>query len=101
MADAGREKASVHHDSQSNDGADSGRGSETLCCLGAQFASRGFFTTGSSEFDSDRRLFRERGGGGGESLFAGVAHGKGERETLETRSGDDLNDTERHSMHCK
>ena len=55
-------KASVHHDSQLNEGAGSGKGSETVCFLGTQSKPRGFLTACSSESDSDKRLFRERGG---------------------------------------
>lgn len=62
VANEGRAKASVHHDSQSKDGTDSGDGSETACLLGAQSDPLGLLTAGTSEFDSDRRLFRERGG---------------------------------------
>ena len=63
VTDGGRAKASVHHDSQSNDGVESGKGSETVCFLGAQSKHRGFLTAGSSKLDSDKRLFRECGGG--------------------------------------
>lgn len=55
-------KASVHHDSQSNDGVGSGKESETVCFLGVQFKHRYFLTAGSLELGSDRRLFRECGG---------------------------------------
>lgn len=47
VADGGRAKASVHHDSQSNDGAGSGKGSETVCFVGALSKHRGFLTAGS------------------------------------------------------
>jgi len=57
LANGGRAKASVHHDSQSNDGAGGGKGFETACFLGAQSKPRGFLTAGSSELDSDKRLF--------------------------------------------
>jgi len=59
LADGGRAKASVHHDSQSNDEASGGKGSETACFLGAQSKPRSFLTAGSLELDSDKRLFRE------------------------------------------
>ena len=62
VASGGRAKASLHHDSQSNEGVDSGKGSETICFFGAQSKPRGFLTAGLSEFDSDKRLFREHGG---------------------------------------
>ena len=72
VTNGGREKASLHHDSQSNEGVGSGKGSETICFLGVQSKPRGFLTTGSWEFDSDRRLFRERGGGWRETTWVGV-----------------------------
>ena len=86
VADGGRAKGSVHHDSQSNESVDCGRGSETACFLGAQSDPRGFLTAGSPEFDSDKRLFRE--GGGGEVLLAAGAVGRGgQGEALEASSG--------------
>ena len=77
MADGGRAKASVHHDSQSNGDAGGGEGSEAVCFLGAQSKPRGFLTAGSSEFDSDKRLFRERGGEGVGTCCMGM----GDRES--------------------
>ena len=62
VADGGRAKASVHHDSQSNSGVGGGKGSETVCFLGTRSKHRGFLTMGSSELDSIERLFRECGG---------------------------------------
>lgn len=62
VAKGGKVKALVHNDSKSNDGADRGKGSETVCFLGAQSDPRGFLTVDPSEFASDRRLLRERGG---------------------------------------
>ena len=62
MANGGRAKASLHHDSQSNKGMGSGKGSEAACFLGVQSKPRGFLTAGSSEFDSDKRLFRDSEG---------------------------------------
>ena len=64
VTDGGRAKASVHHDCQSNDGVSNGKGSETVCFLGDQSKHRDFLTAGSSELDSDKRLFRECGGEG-------------------------------------
>ena len=75
VTDGGRAKASVHHDSQSN-GVGNGKGSETVCVLGAQSKHRGFLTAGSSELDSDKRLFRECGGEG-EASLAEVDDGEG------------------------
>ena len=54
----GRAKASVHHDSQSNDEAGGGEGSETACFLGTQSKPRGFLAADSLVLDSDKRLFR-------------------------------------------
>lgn len=89
VANGGRAKASVHHDSQSNDGVGSGKESETICFREAQSKPRGFLTVGSSESDSDNRLFRECGGAGGETSWTGV----GVRESeWEVDSGErDLN----------
>lgn len=87
MADEGRTKASVHHDPQSNDGVGSGKGSETTCFLRAQSDPRGFLTAGSSEFDSDRRLFRRRGGEEEDSSIVGMAERVYEWEGLGVRSG--------------
>lgn len=89
--DGGRAKASVHHDSQSNDGAGSGKGSETIWFLRAQSRLLGFLTVGSSKLDSDNRLFRERAGEGGELLWVEVGDGESERETRSVGSA--LNDT--------
>ena len=72
VADGGRAKASIHHDSQSNNAVGSGEGSETVGFLGAQSKPRGLLTAGPSEFDSDKRLFRERGGEGEEASCAGA-----------------------------
>ena len=73
VADGGRAKASVHHDSQSNDCVGSGKGSETVCFFGAQHGPRCFLTAGSSEFDSDKRLFLEsRGEREGVSAMGGI-----------------------------
>ena len=95
-ANGGRAKASLHHDSQSNEGAGSGKGSETTCFLGAQSRPRGFLTAGSSEFDSDKRLFREREG---ETACEGV-DGRGSR--WEDRSGEgSLNSAKHYLMPCK
>ena len=97
VANGGRAKASLHHDSQSNEGVGSGKGSETICFLGAQSKPRGFLTVGSSEFDSDKRLFRERGGE--ETPCEGV----GDRESRwEVRSGDSaLDSTKHYFVPCK
>ena len=98
VANGGRAKASLHHDSQSNEGAGSGKGSETVCFLGAQSKPRGFLTGGSSEFESDKRLFRERGGEG--EVFCGGVGGRQSRR--EIRSGDGaLNGAKRYLMPCK
>ena len=67
VAGGGRTKASLHHDSQLNEDVSNGKGSETACFLGAKSKPRGFLTAGSSELDSDKRLFRERGGEGEEA----------------------------------
>ena len=67
VANGGRAKASVHHDSQSNDGVGSGKGSEAVCFREAQPKPRGFLTVSSSESESDNRLFRECGGEGEET----------------------------------
>ena len=97
VTDGGMAKASVHHDSQSKDGAGSGKGSETVCFLGAESNPRGFLTAGSSEFDSDKRLFRGRGGEGEKSWSVRVLDGEGERGALEVCSGDSiLNGIKRH-----
>ena len=77
VADGGRAKASVHHDSQSNDGVGSGKGSETVCFLGTQSKHRSFLTAGPLELASDSRLFRECGGEGEETPWAEV----GDRES--------------------
>lgn len=81
-------KASVHHDPQSNDGVGSGKGSETVCFLGAESGPRGLLTAGSSEFDSDRRLFRGHGGEGEDSLMVEVVDGVYELEGPGVCSGD-------------
>ena len=101
VADGGRAKGSVHHDSQSNESVDGGRGSETACFLGAQSDPRGFLTAGSLEFDSDKRLFRE--GGGGEVSSAVETVGKeGEGGGLGASSGGGvLRDKERQSVPCE
>ena len=80
VTDGGRTKASVHHDSQSN-GVGNGKGSETVCIFGAQSKHRGFLTAGSSELDSDKRLFRECEGEGEASLEE-VGDREGERGAL-------------------
>ena len=101
VAGGGGAKASVHHDSQSNDGVGSGKGSETICFLGvgAQPEPRGFLTAGSSEFDSDKRLFCGRGGEGEESSVVGVVDEEGNLEGLGIRSGGGaLNCVKRHSL---
>lgn len=96
LANGGRAKASLHHDSQSNEGVGSGRGSETVCFLGAQSKPRGFLSVGSSEFDSDKRLFRERGREGDEMAWEGVG---GRESRWEDRSGEGaLNCTKRYLM---
>lgn len=100
VADRGRAKASVHHDSQSNDDVGNGRGSETVCFLEAQSKHRGFLTAGSSKLDSDERLFRECGGEGEGASWAEA----GDEETgWEVLSGDrDLNNiTKYDSVYCK
>ena len=95
VANGGRAKASLHHDSQSNEGVGSGKGSEAICFLGAQSKLRGFLITGSSEFDSDKRLFREHGGGG-EISWVGVG---GRESRWEVLSEDDtLNIAKYYSM---
>ena len=94
VADEGRAKASLHHDSQSNEGAGSGKGSETICFLGAQSEPRGFLAGVSSEFDSEKRLLRERGGE--ETVWEGVG---GRESRWEDRSGEGaLNCTKRYLM---
>ena len=97
VADEGRAKASVHHDSQSNDGVGNGEGSETVCFLGTQSKHRGFLTAGSSELDSDKRLFRECGGE--ETHWLGVGDGESEWEVLPGEG--DLNKRKHDSMRCK
>lgn len=98
VADGGRAKASIHHDSQSNDDVGSGKGSETVCFLGAQSEHRGFLTAGSTELDSDKRLFRE-GGGGEETSWDEMCGGESEWEVF---LGDgDLNNTKCDSMRCR
>lgn len=101
VADGGRAKGSVHHDSQSNESVDCGRGSETACFLGAQSDPRGFLTAGSPEFDSDKRLFRE--GGGGEVSSAAENTGrKGEGRALGAGSGGGvLRNKKRQSVPCE
>ena len=64
VADGGRAKALLDHESQSNEGVGLGRGSETVCFFGTHSRPRGFLTAGSSEMASDKRLFREREGDG-------------------------------------
>ena len=98
VANGGRAKASVHHDSQSNDGVGSGRGSETVCFLGAQSKHRGFLTVGSSESDSDKRLFRECGGGE-ETSWTGV--GDGESDWVGISGVGALNNTKGDLVHCE
>ena len=85
VANGGRAKASLHHEPQSNDGVGNGKGSDTVCFFGAQSDPRGFLTADSSEFDSDRRLFRGRGGEGEESLTVGVVGKVGGLEGLDAR----------------
>ena len=77
-------KASVHHDSQSNDGVGSGRGSETVCFLEPRSNPRGLLTAGSSGFDSARRLFRELRE---ESLLTGIIDWESKSEVMHVRSG--------------
>ena len=72
VADGGRAKASVHHDCQSNEGGGNGKGSETACFLGAHSKPRGFLVAGSTELDSDKRLFREHEGEGEEMSWMEV-----------------------------
>lgn len=100
VADGGGAKASIHHESQSNDGVGSGKGSETVCFRGAQSKPRGFLTVGSPESNSDNRLFRECGGEGGETSWAGVG---GRESEWEVDSGErDLNETTKHELiYCK
>ena len=86
VADEGRVKASMHHDSQSNECDGSGKGSETACFLGAQSDPRGFLSGGSSGIGPDRRLLRECGREG-ESSTEGAVGGKGEWEVKEAHSG--------------
>lgn len=62
-------KFSLHHNSQLNEAGGSGSGSGTVCFLAAQSNPRDLLVTRSSGFDSDRRLFRNRGGG--EQSFLG------------------------------
>ena len=88
VPNGGRAKASVHHDPQSNDGVGSGKGSETACFLGAESEPRGFLTVGSSELDSDSRLFRGCGGEGEDSLMVGVVNGVREWEGPDVCPGD-------------
>ena len=88
VTDGGRVKASVHHDSQSNDCAGKGKGSETTCFLGARPDPRDFFTAGSSAFDSDKRLFRGRREGEEESTPTGVVGREGEWEVNGGDSGE-------------
>jgi len=100
VANGGRAKASVHHDSQSNDGVGSGKGSETVCFREAQSKSRGFLTVGSSESDSDNRLFRECGGAGGEISGTGVGGRESEWEVDSVER--DLDETTKYElMHRK
>ena len=97
ITDGGRAKASVHHESQSNDCAGKGKGSETTFFLGARSGPRGFFTEHSSTFDSDKRLFRGRGGGGEESTPTGVVGREGKWEVNGGDSGEVfLNSAKRH-----
>lgn len=95
----GREKASLHHESQSNNGVCSGKGSETVCFLGTHSDPRGLLTVGSPELDSDRRLFLERGGEGGGSLSVGIV-GRGDKwEEVDTLSGNsDLTGMKRYRV---
>jgi hypothetical protein len=90
VADGGRAKASVHHDSQSKSGVGSGKGSETICFLGAQLDPRGLLAAGSSKFDSDKRLFRGRGREGEESSTTEVVGREDEREAPGVCSGSDV-----------
>lgn len=102
VTDGGRAKASVHHDSQSNDCVCSGKGSETVCFLGAQSDPRDFLTAGSSEPNSDKRLFSGRGREGEESSLAQVVGREGEWELKEVILGEAvLNSIRCHSMPCK
>lgn len=95
-------KASVHHDSQSNGGVGNGKGSETVCFLGVQSDPRGFLTASSSEFDSDRRLFRKRGGEGEGSLAVGTVGGECKFEGLGVGSGEGgLNSAKCYSVSYK
>ena len=87
VADGGRAKASVHHDSQSNDCVGSGKGSETVCFFGAQPDPLYFLTAGSSEFDSDKRLFLERRRGKEEVSAMGGVVEEGELEAGEVHLG--------------
>ena len=80
LADGGRAKASVHHNSQSNNEAGGGKGSETACFLGAQSKPRGFLTADSSELHSEKRLFRECAEGGEESFWVDSDDRKSEQE---------------------
>ena len=98
VADGGRAKTSVHHDSQSNGGVGSGRGSETVCFPGTQSKHRGFLTAGSSELDSDEHLFRECGGGE-KTFWTGVGDGRSEWEVVSGVCI--LNNTKHDSMRCK
>ena len=99
VANGGRAKASLHHDSQSNKGVGSGKGSETVCFLGVRSKPRGFLTAGSSEFDSDKRLFRDSGGEGEVTTWEGVC---GRESRWEVRLGDGtLNSTSHYSLSPK
>ena len=99
VANGGRVKASLHHDSQSNKGVGSGKGSETVCLPGVQSKPRGFLMAGSSESDSDKRLFRDSEGEGDATSWEGV----GDRERRwEVRFGDGtLNSTHHYSLSPK
>ena len=96
VADEGKVKASMHHDSQSNECVGSGKGSETACFLGTQSDPRDFLTEGSSGIGSDKRLLRECGREG-ESSTEGVVGREGEWEVKEAHSeGGTLNCTVHH-----
>ena len=88
VATGGKAKTSVHNDPKSTDIADSGKGSETVCFLGAQSDPRGFFAAESVEFISDKRLLRERGGEWVMPPSAEVAGMEDERDTSGVCSGE-------------
>ena len=76
VADGGRAKNPLNHESKSNEGVGRGKGSETVCFFGTQSKPRGFLIAGSSELASDERLFRERGGEGKRGSWAVVNSGE-------------------------